>query len=127
MKKVAATSGHRVSLAALVFALGIAREGSWAGSDNVLNFYSRSSLERTLTFAERSNFAIEEYKVRPAAQEKNASPTNFFSTLTDLQHCARLSSRPPADNKPAFPPVLPPPRLFSLHLRPRTPPPLNLL
>src|SRR3984893_6810944 len=43
MKKVAATSGQRVSLAALVFALGITRVGSGAGSDNVLNFYSRSS------------------------------------------------------------------------------------
>src|SRR4029077_5909632 len=43
MKKVAATSGQSVSLAALVFALGITRVGSGAGSDNVLNFYSRSS------------------------------------------------------------------------------------
>jgi hypothetical protein len=30
-------------LAILFFAWGIAWEGSWAGSDNVLNFYSRSS------------------------------------------------------------------------------------
>ncbi len=43
MKNVAATSGHSVSLAIFFFAWGIAREGSGAGSDNVLNFYSRSS------------------------------------------------------------------------------------
>jgi hypothetical protein len=41
MKNVAATSGHRVSLATLVFVLEIVREGSWAGRDNVLNFYDR--------------------------------------------------------------------------------------
>src|SRR6266852_3310422 len=38
MKNVAATSGQSVSLAILFFAWGIAREGSGAGSDNVLNF-----------------------------------------------------------------------------------------
>src|ERR1700731_1270672 len=49
MKKVAATSGQSVSLAAPVFASGITRVGSGAGSDNVLNFYSRSSYsERSL-------------------------------------------------------------------------------
>jgi hypothetical protein len=41
MKKVAATSGQSVSLAALFFAVGIARDGGWAGSDEELNFYSR--------------------------------------------------------------------------------------
>jgi hypothetical protein len=40
MKNVAATSGQSVSLAALFLAVGIAREGSWVGSDIELNFYS---------------------------------------------------------------------------------------
>jgi hypothetical protein len=40
MKNVAATNGQSVSLAIRFFAGGIAREGSEAGSDNVLNFYS---------------------------------------------------------------------------------------
>jgi hypothetical protein len=41
MKNVAATSGQSVSFAALFFAVGIAREGGWVGSDKELNFYSR--------------------------------------------------------------------------------------
>jgi hypothetical protein len=41
MKKVAATSGQSVSFATLFFAVEITWEGIWAGSDNVLNFYSR--------------------------------------------------------------------------------------
>jgi len=41
MKKVAATSGQSVSFATLFFAVEIAGEGSWAGSDKELNFYSR--------------------------------------------------------------------------------------
>src|SRR5260370_22217948 len=50
MKNVAATRGQSVSLAILFFAWGIAWEGSWAGSDSVLNFYSRSSWsERSLS------------------------------------------------------------------------------
>jgi hypothetical protein len=42
MKNVAATSGQSVSFAILFLAGEIAWEGAWAGSDNVLNFYSRS-------------------------------------------------------------------------------------
>src|SRR5260370_8223950 len=50
MKNVAATRGQSVSLAILFFAWGIAGEGSWAGSDSVLNFYSRSScIQRSLS------------------------------------------------------------------------------
>jgi hypothetical protein len=41
IKNVAATSGQSVSFAALFFAVGIAREGSWVGTDIELNFYSR--------------------------------------------------------------------------------------
>jgi hypothetical protein len=40
MKKVAATSGQRVSLA-ILFVEGSAREGNWAGRDKVLNCLSR--------------------------------------------------------------------------------------
>jgi len=39
MKNVAATSGQSVSFAALFFAVEIAGEGSWAGTDIELNFY----------------------------------------------------------------------------------------
>jgi len=41
MKKVAATRGHNVSFAVGCLEVGIARAGSWAGKDIVLNFYSR--------------------------------------------------------------------------------------
>src|SRR5215813_9344067 len=41
MKKVAATSGHNVSFALVCCAVGIARAGSWAGNEIVLNSYSR--------------------------------------------------------------------------------------
>jgi hypothetical protein len=41
MKNVAATSGQSVSLATFFLVVGITREGSWAGSDKELNFYSR--------------------------------------------------------------------------------------
>jgi hypothetical protein len=41
MKNVAATSGQSVSFAILFFAGEIAWEGICAGSDNVLNFFSR--------------------------------------------------------------------------------------
>src|SRR5208283_5017818 len=45
MKKVAATSGQRVSLASAFFALGSAWVGICAGSDKVLNFFLSSSLK----------------------------------------------------------------------------------
>jgi hypothetical protein len=38
MKNVAATNGHRVSLALAFFAVGKAWEGKWAGTDMLLNF-----------------------------------------------------------------------------------------
>src|SRR4051812_24628436 len=54
IKNVAATKGQSVSLATFFFAGEIARAGNWAGKDNVLNFYSRSSLsERSVIFPEQ--------------------------------------------------------------------------
>src|SRR6516164_2999876 len=41
MKNVAATSGHRVSFAAFFLVVESAWEGSWAGTDMLLNLYSR--------------------------------------------------------------------------------------
>jgi hypothetical protein len=41
MKNVAATNGQSVSFAALVFGLEITWEGIWAGTDMLLNLYSR--------------------------------------------------------------------------------------
>jgi hypothetical protein len=41
MKNVAATNGQSVSFAALVFGVEITREGIWAGTDMLLNFYDR--------------------------------------------------------------------------------------
>jgi hypothetical protein len=53
MKNVAATSGHSVIFAALDFVLEIVLAGSWAGNDNVLNFYSRPPKRRSSLTAKR--------------------------------------------------------------------------
>jgi len=41
MKNVAATSGQSVSFAVLFFVVENTREEIWAGTDMLLNFYSR--------------------------------------------------------------------------------------
>jgi hypothetical protein len=41
MKNVAATNGQSVSFAVLFLVVEIAWEGNWAGTDMLLNFYSR--------------------------------------------------------------------------------------
>src|SRR5215813_11999304 len=46
MKNVAATNGQSVSLAALFLAVEITWEGIWAGTDMLLNFYSRPPRRR---------------------------------------------------------------------------------
>src|SRR5215470_6625671 len=53
MKKVAATRGHNVSFAAFCFAVGIARAGSWAGNEMVLNSYSRPPTRNSLSTLQR--------------------------------------------------------------------------
>src|SRR5881296_713957 len=97
MKKVAATSGQRVSLATLFFAVRIAREAGVAGSDKELNFYScppwailalvaePTAVRPQLTLTARggtrqwSVFAFAEYKSRFCMQGKNArGRTNFL-------------------------------------------------
>ncbi len=101
MKKVAATSGQRVSLATLFFAVGIARGAEAAGSDKELNFYSRPPwailalvAEPTaacpqLTLTARggtrqwSEFVIAEYKSRFCMQEKNARGREIFCVRRD--------------------------------------------
>src|SRR5215467_946184 len=47
MKKVAATSGHKVNLAAFFFVLEMTWEGNCAGTDMLLNFYSRPPKRRS--------------------------------------------------------------------------------
>src|ERR1700719_1487216 len=94
MKKVAATSGQSVSLAALVFALGIVRVASGAGSDNVLNFYSRSSsnecslvMNGATSQSKNTSFVLRrKNKMRLA---KSFSPGARETPVT------RLSSHPP--------------------------------
>ena len=74
MKKVAATSGQSVSFATLFFAEEIAWEGICAGSDKVLNFFSRPpsmTLARSRLTGATSSF--EEYSLCTRMQEENAS------------------------------------------------------
>src|SRR5215475_5190930 len=47
MKKVAATSGHKVSLAAFFLVLGMTWEGNCAGTEMLLNLYSRPPKRRS--------------------------------------------------------------------------------
>jgi hypothetical protein len=78
MKKVAATSGQSVSFATLFFAVEIAGEGSWAGSDKELNFYSRPPKRSSLAPLRMSDVAIAGYRSRPRMQEKNACERKIF-------------------------------------------------
>jgi len=78
MKKVAATSGQSVSFATLFFAVDVAGEGSWAGTDIELNFYSRPPKRNSLAPLQKSEFVFAEYKSRPCMQEKNAWEQKFF-------------------------------------------------
>ena len=80
MKKVAATSGQSVSFATLFFAVEIAGEGSWAGSDKELNFYSRPPKRTSLAALRKNEFAFAGYKSYPCMQEKNAFERKFFSS-----------------------------------------------
>jgi hypothetical protein len=50
----------------------------WAGSDNVLNFYSRPPKRPSLSLLLGSEFAFAEYKVRLGMQGENAFPQEFF-------------------------------------------------
>src|SRR6266567_194169 len=111
MKKVAATSGQRVSLATFFFAVGIAREAGVAGSDKELNFYSRPPwailalvAEPTVTCPQLtltarggtrqwSEVAFAEYKSRFCMQEKNARGREIFCVRSDRnsvspKHCS---------------------------------------
>src|SRR6266568_3536403 len=126
MKKVAATSGQRVSLATLFFAVGIARGAEAAGSDKELNFYPRPPwailalvAEPTaacpqLTLTARggtrqwSEFVIAEYKSRFCMQEKNARGRTIFlcgAIVLAYHHSAAL-----ACHSRAIPRLLPAPR-----------------
>src|SRR5258708_30973661 len=79
MKKVAATSGQSVSLAALFFAVGIAREGSWAGSDIELNFYSRPPKGTRPRRCGRASLHSQNTRVAPACKEKMHASEIFFA------------------------------------------------
>jgi len=79
MKNVAATKGHNVSFAAACLEVGIARAGSWAGKDTVLNSYSRPPKQDALSTPRMSKFAIEEYKSCTGTQEKNVTGTRFLA------------------------------------------------
>jgi hypothetical protein len=84
MKNVAATSGHRVSFAALLFAVEITWEGSWAGSDNVLNFYRRPPRATLALVGRGASSQSAEYKFHHAMQEKNAPDRRFFAAAVSV-------------------------------------------
>jgi hypothetical protein len=94
MKNVAATKGHRVSFAEFFLVAERIREGKFAGTDMLLNFYrcppKRNSWPALREFL---RVAIEEYKVCTCMQQKNASARIFFHRLVarpQRQHFAVL-------------------------------------
>src|SRR5215467_10408910 len=93
MKNVAATNGQSVSFAALFFGVESTWEGTWAGTDMLLNFYSRPP-RRSLSSSLRWNkLATKGYKVWTRAQEKSALCWRNFCTAS-----CRFKSLPTALN-----------------------------
>src|SRR5260370_42332553 len=82
MKKVAATSGQSVSLAALFLGVGMAREGSWAGSDIELNFYSRPPKGISLSRYGKARSHSQNTRDVTACKEKMYRSENFFRLTT---------------------------------------------
>src|SRR5579859_6982354 len=118
MKKVAATSGQSVSLAALVFALGITRVGSGAGSDNVLNFYSRSSSnECSLTMNGATSQSKNTSFVLRCKKKMHRRKTFFAVSYGNSGNAPELSPPRPGRDKLEFPLCYTPPVLLSIPSR----------
>jgi hypothetical protein len=78
MKKVAATSGQSVSLATLFFAVEMELEGSWAGRDKELNFYSRPPNDLRSRRCGEANSHSQNTRVTPACKKKMHLSKNIF-------------------------------------------------
>src|SRR5437762_9552812 len=93
IKNVAATKGQSVSLATFFFAGEIARAGNWAGKDNVLNFYSRSSLsERSVTFP-RAASQSQNTRLATACKKKMHPHTKCLRSHENCREPERLLLR----------------------------------
>jgi hypothetical protein len=88
MKKVAATRGHSVSLAALFFVVEIVREGIWAGSDIELNFYSRPPKRNSLARCGEASSLLQDTRLTPACNKKMHLREYFSVWLTVLSYYA---------------------------------------
>jgi hypothetical protein len=79
MKNVAATRGHNVNFADFL-GDAIAREGNWAGRDNVLNFLSRPPSAILALFSQLHGASpqIAEYVYFFLMQEKYAGKWKYF-------------------------------------------------
>ena len=79
MKNVAATSGQSVSLATLLFAVGIALEGYRAGSDMELNFYSRPPKGISLARCGEASSHLQNTRAATACKKKMHLHKNIFA------------------------------------------------
>jgi len=70
MKNVAATNGQSVSFAVLFLAVENTWEGIWAGTDMLLNFYSRPPWAKSVLAGLWNKLAKEEYKICTLTQLK---------------------------------------------------------
>src|SRR5262249_6100804 len=89
MKNVAATSGHSVSFAAFFLVLEITREGNCAGTDMLLNLYSRPPKRRSpsratlstapFSSAREASWLLQNTRSAPSCNKKMHRGDCFFS------------------------------------------------
>src|SRR5262249_14959018 len=81
MKNVAATNGQSVSLAALFFGMESTWEGTWAGTDMLLNFYDRPPWAVSARDAAgRANSHSKNTRSVPARKEKMHASIDSFAS-----------------------------------------------
>src|SRR5215469_16662931 len=89
MKKVAATRGQSVNFAALFFAMEMLWEGIWAGSDTVLNFFSRPPQVTLALNTRGASSPFEEYSLCARMQEKNERARKILSARQPYRSTSR--------------------------------------
>src|SRR5215470_9443026 len=88
MKKVAATSGQRVSFAAFLVE-GSARVGNWAGRDKVLNLLSRPPKATSALSLPRTRSEVAHRRIRIFqfdARKIRTMARNFFATRARMEN-----------------------------------------
>lgn len=90
---MAATKGQSVSLAALFFGVESTWEGTWAGTDMLLNFYDRPPwAQLACNAAGKANSLLKNTSSAPARNKKMGTSADFFAPpLRALQNRAAVT------------------------------------